>query len=402
MKKPQKLAASLMGLLGALFFGTLLVPPISAQDIPAVVVNCNAGQSLDRVLSKLNKQLSLTVFVQGTCTEYVTINGFEGLTLKGAPGAALQQPSTPPRNVLANDVLSIGASRSITIDGFAIHSRSSSLATISIGHNSMDIRLRNLTLDGPAVFGLIAYEESQISVARVAVRDPGFAAAGIFDVSDVHIESSLFENTTGNGFLEGLNVGSGHVTMQSTTIRNMQVGMDIYKGGSVDIQSFNSYFPVSLPNDVVIDNPAGTNFNGAKVGGGSLLNVGDTKLRITHAGQTWGGNSSAVWVYDSSTLSDVGAHLIVSGSQGQGVLVANNSHASFAGSSITGSNHGGLVVANLSTVAVEQGNTLTLVGGNAVDVFCDSKSVISGSANFAGVPTVSCGNLLPGDTEPLP
>jgi len=108
-----------------------------------------------------------------------------------------------------------------------------------------------------------------------------------------------------------------------------------------------------------------------------------------------------VTVSDGGTLS-AGANLVISGSQGQGVFVSNNSHASLAGSSITGSAHGGLVAANLSTISVATSNPLTLVGGNKTDLFCDSKSVITGSANLAGVPSVSCGNLLPGDTEPVP
>ena len=45
-------------------------------------------------------------------------------------------------------------------------------------------------------------------------------------------------------------------------------------------------------------------------------------------------------------------NLSVSGSHGQGVFVSNDSHASLTGASITGSNHGGMVVANLSTIAV--------------------------------------------------
>jgi hypothetical protein len=266
----------------------------------------------------------------------------------------------------------------------------------------MDIRLRNLMLDGESGFGLIVYEESQVSLARVTARDPGYAAVGIYDVSDVHIESSLFESTTGASWHVGLDVGSGHVTIQKTTIRNMQIGINVSANGSVDLQSFNSYFPITLPTDVIIENPAGTNFDGVEVEGGSQLHMGDTNLRITNAGQSWGSNTAGVWVSDGSTLTDLGGHLMISGGQGQGILVSNNSHASLAGSSVTGNAHGGLVVANLSTIAVEQGSSQTLVGGNATDVFCDSKSLISGASNFAGVPIVSCGNLLYGDTEPLP
>jgi len=367
-----------------------------------VVVNCDQGQSLNSTLSRLGKHSPATVMVSGTCTEFVQVNGFEGLTLKGLPGATLQQPSKDPSNGLAIQVLLIEASRSITIDGFAIHSRASALGDIGIGRNSVDVQLRNLTVDGPGGFGIFVFEGSQVSLARVTARDPGFATVGVFDISDVHIESCLFENSTGAPFHEGLFVNSGHVTIQTTTIRNMQVGIGIVARGTVDIQSFNSYFPVSMPNDVLIENPAGTNINGVSVGSGSLLNVGDTKLRITNSGQPWGGSTGGVFLSDSGTLS-AGANLIISGSQGQGVFVSNNSHASFAGSSITGSSHGGLVVTNLSTVAVGTGtNPLTQVTGNATDLFCDSKSLITGGANIANATIVQCGNLLLGDTVPVP
>ncbi len=368
----------------------------------SVVVNCDQGQSLNSTLSRLNKHFPVIVLVKGTCTEFVQVNGFEGLTLKGLPGATLQQPSADPGNGLVIHVLLIEASRSITIDGFAIHSRASALGDIVIGRNSIDVQLRNLTVDGPSAFGIFVYEGSQVSLARVTARDPGFATVGVVDVSDVHIESCLFENSTGASFREGLLVASGHVTMQTTTIRNMQHGIDISRSGSVDIQSFNSYFPISIPTDVLIESPAGTNFDGVSVGSGSLLNMGDTKLRITNPGQPWGGNTAGVFVSDGGTLS-AGANLIVSGSQGQGVLVSNNSHASLAGSSITGSGHGGLVVANLSTVAVGTGtNPLTQISGNGTDLFCDSKSLITGGGGIANATSVQCGNLLAGDTVPLP
>ena len=366
-----------------------------------LVVNCDQGQSLNSTLSRLNKRSPATVLVKGTCTEFVQVKGFEGLTLKGLPGATLQQPNTNPGNGLIIHVLLIEASRSITIDGFAIHSGASALGDIGIGRNSIDVQLRNLTVDGASVFGIFVFESSQVSLAHVTARNPGFATVGVVDISDVHIESCLFENSTGAPWHAGLSVGSGHVTIQNTTIRNMQVGIDIGAMGSVDIQSFNSYFPVSTPNDVVIESPTGTNFYGVSVRDGSLLHLGDTKLRITNPGQPWGGNTAGVFVSDGGRLS-AGANLVISGSQGHGVFVSNNSHASLAGSSITGSGHGGLVAANLSTISVATSNPLTLVGGNKTDLFCDSKSVITGSANLGGVPIVSCGNLLPGDTEPLP
>jgi hypothetical protein len=294
------------------------------------------------------------------------------------------------------------ASRSVTVDGLTIHSSASALGAIGIGQNSTDVRLRNLTIDGAATFGIEIFEGSQVSLAAVTARDPGFAALAALDLSDVHIEQSLFEETTNGGSHDGIFVGSGHVTIQSTTIRDMQVGIGINSHGSVDIQSFNSYFPVVRPNDVVIDNPAGSNFQGVQLTRGTL-GLGDTKLRIRNAGEPFGGSSAAISASEDSTVTDGNGNLVITGSQGQGLIVINNSHASLGGSSITGGNHGGLVVTNLSSVSLLSNGLQTLFGGNATDVFCDSNSLITGTARFAGVPSTNCANLSPGDTVvPLP
>jgi hypothetical protein len=372
----------------------------SAMMAGSGVVNCDAGESLNRALSKLDKHTPATLMVQGTCTEYVQIAGFENLTVKSITGATLVQPSTIPNNLFLT-LLRIDASRSVLIDGLSVLSTPSGIPPVGIGKSSIDVRLRNLTIQGGNP-GIIVFENSQVSLAQVTVRDPGYAAIGIYDLSDVHIEHCWLENTTGALWHQGVAVGSGHVTMYATTIRNMQIGINLFGSGSVDINAFNAYYPIGGTSDVVIDSPAGTNFWGVSIVGLGALNVGSAKLRIINPGQPWGGETGGVFVSGGSTMTDIASLLVVSGSQGQGVLVSNNSYASLVGSSITGSSHGGLVVVNSSTVAVGQSTPLTLIGGNAPDVFCDAKSQISGGANLAGVPSVSCANLLPGDSVPLP
>jgi hypothetical protein len=244
----------------ALTFCTFALTPVFGQVGP-IPVNCALGQSLNQTLSRIRNLRSAMVVVTGTCTEYVAINGFDGLTLKGAPGATLQQPATTPSNGLGVWVLSIGAAQSVTVDGFTIHSAASALGAIGIGQNSTDVRLRNLAIDGPAIFGIEIFEGSQVSLAGVTARDAGFATLAALDLSDVHIEQSLFEETTGGGFHEGIVASSGHVTVQSTTIRDMQVGIGISSHGSVDIQSFNTYFPVVRPKCNLI----ATNWNARNV-----------------------------------------------------------------------------------------------------------------------------------------
>src|SRR5579864_1133429 len=371
-----------------------LISAAFAQNGPTITVNCGNGQSLNHALSQLDKQKPATVVVEGTCTELVKIDGFEALTLKGQSGAAIQQPATNPQSY--SYVLSITGSRGITVSGLAVHSLPSIFSGIGIGKGSNEVLLENVNVDGS--WGLVIYEESQVWLVHVNVNiTSGFAAISAFDKSDVHIAGGLLRSPNDGSFRAGLFVGSGHVTLQGMTIRDLQESISISQSGSVDLVNVNP----ALASDVTIENPSGTNVNGATVSDGSSFNLGGARLLISNAGQPWGATSSAVFVTNNSTL-NAGANLIVSNSKGQGVIVTNNSHATLAGSSITGSLHGGLVVANLSTIDIQPGNSLTLVGGNAPDLFCDSNSFITGIANLAGVPTTNCGNLLSGNTVALP
>jgi len=282
------------------------------------------------------------------------------------------------------------------VSGLAVHSLPTIFSSIGIGGGSNNVRLQNVTTDGS--WGIVIYDESQVWLVNVTVNiTSGYAAVSAFDKSDVHIVDGLLQRPPNGNFNAGLLVG-GHVTMQGMTIRDMQQSMNINGGGVVDLVNFE---PTAAGTDVIIDNPSGTNFNGAILSDGSSLNIGSAKLRINNAGQLWGGSSGAVFVNNGSTLG-AGPNLIVSGSQGQGVIVSNNSHAELDGSSITGSLHGGLVVVNLSTATADSANPLTVISGNGTDLFCDSKSQIAGGVNIANASTVQCNNLLPDKYENLP
>lgn len=378
---------------------SLLFSSVWAAAGPTPTVDCDAGQSLNHTLANMNKFLPATVTVKGTCTEYVLVEGFNGLTLTGLPGATLQQPSTnPPAGT--NYVLSIRASRSVTVAGLTIHSLPTIFSGIGVGGGSTDVRLRDLKIDGN--WGVEAYEASQLWLTRVNVNiTSGYAAVSVFDKSDMHITDSLVQRPADGQWHAGLSIGSGHVTMQGTTIHDMQQGINMYGGGSLDLVNFDS----SAGTDVIIDNPSGNNSNGVLVAGASILSVSSVNLRISNAGQPFGWDTGAVVVTEGSTLKaapNQGGSLIITGSQGQGVIVANNSHAILSGASITGGLHGGLVVVNLSTAEAALGDPVTFISGNVTDLFCDSKSEIFGTANIANVGTVQCNNLVPGPYESLP
>ena len=94
--------------------------------------------------------------------------------------------------------------------------------------------------------------------------------------------------------------------------------------------------------------------------------------------------------------------LVITGSNQQGVMALNNSHATLSGATLTGGGHGGLVATNLSSIDVSAGTILTRLGGTAWICFSDPGSTITARVNLSGVPTAQCTNLLSGETAALP
>ena len=109
-----------------------------------------------------------------------------------------------------------------------------------------------------------------------------------------------------------------------------------------------------------------------------------------------------MYISDAAAMNPGSANLVITGSHGQGIVALNNSHATLSGTTVTGGSHGGLVVANLSSIDLAVGSALTLVGGNGVDLFCDRGSKITGTVNLSGVPTAQCSNLFAAETVTLP
>jgi hypothetical protein len=332
----------------------------------------------------------VTVFVKGTCSEYVQVRGFEELKLRGLTGATLVQPAGDPDSGVVSAVLMIDNSHGLTIEGLAVHSAGAT--AIGIRGGSSDVRLRDVSVEGGDI---MVFEGSQASIARVAVRNPRWAAVSTYDQSSVHLEDSLFEDTSG-GWHVGVHVAKAMVTMHGMVIRDLRQGIYVDDGGIVDLWDFTNYVPEGGSTEVLIENSAGTLDFGCRVSG-SVMNV-NVPLRITNAGQSWNKETAGVLVENGGVLI-AGQGLDVSGTRGQGVLVTGHSTATLGNATITGSSHGGLVVVNQSTATLNSSITLS---GNGTDLFCDSRSLITGGSNVSGATTVQCANLQPGRYESLP
>ena len=378
------------GILFLLALGCAVATANASTPSNVVNVDCNQGQSLNRALAKLDKHTPTTVLVNGTCTESVQVIGFENLTLKGLPGATLVQPSTS-----GSSALTILSSRSVLVINFSVQGTTAS--AIGIGHGSSDILLRELNITGAGP-GITVFENSQVSIAYVKAQTSGYAILAIYDSSDVHFERGQLINA--GGWTEGIQIGASHITMYDVTITDTQVGILAFSGSIVDMWYYSSYYKQGNSTDITILNPAGTNNNGVQVDEGSSLNIG-ARLVIDKAGQTWGGTTGAVLVSNGSNMNASGGNLLITGSHGQGVVAMNNSHAKISGT-IQGSAHGGLVATSLSSIDVATTSTLSTIGPKGVDLFCDSNSWITGTANIAGTPKSQCTNLLTTETAALP
>ncbi len=380
----------------------VLAAGVAAADVG---VNCDRGQSLNQVLSFLPKNLPITLAVTGTCTEYVNISGFEGLTLRSTSGAVLRQPAEVPG--LLTGALTISASRGVTVDGLTIETTASdgSVPGVWVHDGTTHLRLRRMSVAGTGP-GIYVSDLSEVSMAGLTVRTRGWAAIGLWH-SKASIEDSLLQNPT-DAYQNGINVGQNAVLLiHGTTIRHMWEGISALDGGVVNVQEVADEVPLGGPSDVVIDDPPSIQLWGLGVrNGGRVTLLGGARLRILNPGSSWGGETGGVQLDGASSLAG-GQYLEIRDSLGQGVFVKNNSHASLAGAQIAGAVHNAVAVVNHATVDLGDpyatpATPTTITGSGVNDLYCDGTSLVTGGANAPGVTKIDCSALLAAPYPPLP
>ena len=378
---------------------TAHVATAKPKDPKPVNVACDRAETIAEVLATLDKQGPNALLISGTCREYVHIEGFEHLTVEGLPGAALEQPATaPPPNV--DSLLTVSASTDVTISGLTI--RPGTMHTgLFIRAQSSDVRARSLIIDG-GNFCILESDGSWASYAGLDLRPSGWAGIGLFHAGG-QMEDTVIQGAEGGA---GITLSHSHLTIHGTTIRNKWFGISAVAGSYLEVEDSNNYVPFGGPSEVLIENPANNSYWGVQVDTvSSAYLYGNAKLRITQAGGIWW-TGGGVAVQNGSSFRDgqpgnLTASLEIENSQGQGLLVTNQSVAILAGSRIVGSVGNGLAVLNNSTVAASSSSPLTDISGSLVqDVFCDSRSLVTGAAGIANATKVQCSNLLSGDTDP--
>jgi len=268
----------------------LLAP--AAANAKDVSVDCNnrkKDNSIQAALDALDKQGPHTITVSGTCVEYVTINGFDRLTLLANPGASINDPvAAAPEG----PVVRVTYSRLVVVDGFTTNGGINGITCFAFAA----CHLLNNTVQNAVDFAVV--------IGR-------------------HSSAELFNNTIQNS-AGGLQVTfGGDVVVFGGTIQGITSTTDPEDPNflgypAVDV-SQHAYLRISrggLPNVLIQNNT----FDGVRVSANSTLQIFSRPVTITSNG------GSGIALNHGSVLEMQGAPIITDNG-GNGVWVGESSFA---------------------------------------------------------------------------
>ena len=241
---------TLSGQLGAATAAVLLLlMPGTASAQQNLTVDCSAAvppNNINTVLGTFtNRNAANTLTISGTCNNFVTVTGFNRLTLVGTAGATLKRGWT-----------------------FI---------------NSNNILLKSLTFDLDLQFGNVILESSGVTLEGTTIQEAGADAAVSLRNSTLGgsmVAPSSISGNTGS-FSDGVQVGPG----SSFYVRNMTIsnngrrGIYAHDGGAVILISrefFNGQW-TEAPVDI-----SGNDDEGIEVEGGTLTTHAEGSTTAIH------------------------------------------------------------------------------------------------------------------------
>src|SRR5690349_15247119 len=236
-------------------------------------VDCAAGDTIARALTRGDDRKSLTILISGTCSENVVINRSDIKLAAAAPGATISGPDPTV------DTIRVTGSR-VTIDGI----------TVTGGRNGV-------TADGAA--GLIVQNAVVKGTGRSGINY-SHGASGIVDSVTV----------TGNA-RDGVAVDAAQGTVINSQIgQNARMGVGVFNGGTarIGIDNFNN---------------AGGNVISANAANGVHIVFGSTALVAANQIMGNGTNPSLGFGGNGVNIISASADLIggntISGNTGAGI-----------------------------------------------------------------------------------
>ena len=388
MKRNARAASLLLFLLAPL--------PVRA----AAKIDCSKGDSINGALAKLSRSGPNVLTVAGSCAEDIVIDGFDDLTLVAAPGAALN-----PASASSKTILLVNSSRRIVVDGFVINipapAPGSGPTWVAEFNGTVGSVMKNLAVTGGG--GIRLQRSSYVSISDSTLHD---VVIGVIvgnacnaDIRGVTIDNTLTPAPRGN---VGIVIFGGSTAFaEGVTISGFNQGVS--SGGAFAVLG-PGFFDTTRP--VVIQN----NRTGIAVANGGLANLSGP-VTITANGALNNDFTGGVVVNNGSLMLNAplpqAGPTQINNNVTQGVVVMNNGTSQINGSvSISNNGYNGVVVVNGGIVGFGGlGNPVgfpTVTQNFARDIFCDSRSLVTGSNNAQGATKRECANQLPGGSPPIP
>ena len=376
----------------------LLLAPLCLYG--ASKVDCSKGDSINSALAKLSKTGPNVLTIAGSCAEDIVIDGFDDLKLIADPGAALN-----PASANSKSVLLVNSSRRVVVDGFAINipapAPGSANTWVAEFNGSFGCAMKNLSVTGGG--GIRLQRTSYVSISDSTLHDVGIGIivgnACNSDIRGVTIDNTLtpaprgqigiaiFEGSTAfaegvtiSGFNQGVLTGGTFAvlgpgffdTTRAVVIQGNRTGIAVNNGGLASLSG-----PITITGNGTLNNDLS---GGVVVNNGSLAVLG----ALPQTGVTQIDNNIT-----------------------QGVLIMNSGTGQITGPvSISQNGYNGVVAVNGGIVGFSGiGNPFTfptVTQNTARDIFCDSRSLVTGSNNVVGAAHRECANQIPGAAPPIP
>lgn len=375
-----------------------------------VTVDCASGDTIAKALTRGDDRKSLTILVNGTCSENVVINRSDIKVAAAAAGATVVGPDG------AIDVIRVTGSR-VTIDGIAVTGGRNGITAdgaaglivqnalvqatgrngITYAHGASGI-VDTVTVTGNARDG-VAIDAAQGTVINSQVTQNARHGVGVFNNGSARIGIDNFNNPGGN--VISANAQNGiHIVFGSTAL----IAMNQINGNGTSADPAALKIGINLTSasaDIVggntISGNAGTGVNLVR----SSAVFSDSNFGLTTV-NTISGNGSptsqggiSAFLGSSVTIRDA----IITGNRGFGVSLSLNSAAQMGSTTIQ--NNLATVPGNGSGIQLQLGSSLfgaapagSITGNAGFGVACfDGESSLLNQGGALGIGANALGSV---------
>ena len=356
-------------------------------------VDCAAGETIARALRRGDERKSLTILINGSCSEHVVISRSDIKLAAAAPGATISGPDP------AVDVIRVTGTR-VTLDGITVTGGRNGITAAS----AAGLIVQNALVQGTGRNGItyaqgasgvvdgctvvnnardgVAIDAAQGTVINSQIGQNARMGVGVFNGGSARIGIDNFNNAAGN--VISANASNGiHIVFGSTAL--IAMNQVIGNGTSTD--------PAALKIGVNLTSATadfiGGNTISGNVGTGvnlvrSSANFGDANFGFSTANTISGNGNPAsqggVFAFNGSSVTIRDA--VISNNASFGVSVSLKSSAQIASSTIQNNT----AIPGLIPGTVTGGDGIRLVFGSGLFAVTPNSSV-TGNAGFGVICT---------------